>query len=885
MRVYRKIIVFTAIFGGILLVAAAVLGRVFEDELTQYVVSGLNRQIRVEVKVEDVKLSFLRKFPDASLEFRDVFIESATGTDTLLVAKQIFLRFNALKLLKHQFLIREVQIRTGKLNIYIDPDGNGNYVFWEKRKGDGEKSFILELDNVNLTDILLRFDNRALEIGMEVLVRKCYFKGRFSSEAYNMSAGLEGMLEHYSNKGTVFLKHQGISLNASMKIDPQSIRIAEGNLTLAGQKLLVSGKILRPKPLQLDLVVEGKQLNLKNILRYLVISNDKFPGDLRAGGSLDFMGQVKGIVSNTKMPGIEARFSLQDGWLQSSVLPHEIRDIRTKGSYSNGVRHDLQSTLIQLNNTSIRFGNSRLGGDYSVYNLIRPDFNYQIKAELDLADIQAFIEGDSIIESMQGKVFAELRMQGNKALLSDLSKKDFLDYNYLANIRLENVYLQFHSIPFHFRDFSGEAVFTDHLNIKSLSGILDENQVSISGRVDNLPELIFSSGANLWMDIDLYSENLDINHLRAVNSKIDKSDEQDTIVLPDRLYLKTRFWFDELLIKDFKARQVTGDLIYRPGRLSINKLELLSMHGRVVSEAILEQQQDKHFFVKSMSRISSVNITEVFSSFNNFGQEFISDRQLKGSLSGMVNFSASLNADMSIKKESILADCDVLIIDGELYDFEPMMKLSRFIDVEELENVRFSTLCNEIYIRNEEVLIPKMDINSSAFDITASGIHGFDRNFTYKVKVSLSELLAKKHRKKAEKNSEFGIIQDDGLGRAYAYLIIEGDQEGTDIRYDRKGAVQNIRDQMKEEKQELKKILNEEFGLYKNDPGIVSDSTQEDAPAFIIEWEEDNDSLSAGDNKPGNISDKERFIIVWDDEEEPEEPDVENKKKRRKRKK
>ena len=414
---------------------------------------------------------------------------------------------------------------------------------------------------------------------------------------------------------------------------------------------------------------------------------------------------------------------------------------------------------------------------------------------------------------------------------------------------------------------------------------MDENQVSISGRVDNLPELIFSSGANLWMDIDLYSENLDINHLRAVNSKIDKSDEQDTIVLPDRLYLKTRFWFDELLIKDFKARQVTGDLIYRPVRLSINKLELLSMHGRVVSEAILEQQQDKHFFVKSMSRISSVNITEVFSSFNNFGQEFISDRQLKGSLSGMVNFSASLNADMSIKKESILADCDVLIIDGELYDFEPMMKLSGFIDVEELENVRFSTLYNEIYIRNEEVLIPKMDINSSAFDITASGIHGFDRNFTYKVKVSLSELLSKKHRKKAEKNSEFGIIQDDGLGRAYAYLIIEGDQEGTDIRYDRKGAVQNIRDQMKEEKQELKKILNEEFGLYKNDPGIVSDSIQENAPAFIIEWEEDNDSLSAGDNKPGNISDKERFIIVWDDEEEPEEPDVENKKKRRKRKK
>jgi len=867
------------------MISALVLVRVFEDELTQYVISGLNRQIRTEVKVENVKLSFLKKFPDASLEFNNVFIASTNGTDTLLAAEQLFLRFNVLKLLKRQYLIREVQVRKGKLNIFIDSDGKGNYMFWNNTGGRDEKSFLLELNNVKLFDILVRFDNRALEINILGQLDKSYFKGQFSREEFNMSAGVEGMLHHYRNKGAIFLKEERISSNISMFIDPQSIRIQGGDLLLAGQHLIVSGKILRPKPLILDLNIEGKQLDLENVLRYLVINNDKIHGNLRARGNLDFSARLSGTVSGTKMPRIEARFSLKDGWLQSTILPHEIRDIKTTGSYSNGEMQAPQSTLIKLSNTSMRYGNSRIGGDFYMYNLIRPDFKYQIKTELDLADIQELISNDSIVENMQGRILAEIQILGDKSLLADISKTDFLKYDYQASIRLENVFMQFNKIPLHFNDFSGEADFTDHLNIKSLSGALEKNQISISGRVDNFLEFLLSPTGNLWMDIDVYSEKLDLSLLRSLNSNGQERDPSDSIILPDRLYLKSRFWFDELSIKKFNAKQITGDLIYKPRRLSINNIELMSMQGRVRSEGILEQQQDMNFLVQSMSRITSLNITEAFSSFDNFGQEFIVDRHLKGSLSGMVNFSAGLNENMQIRKESILADCDLHIKDGELSGFEPMMKLSRFIEVEELEHIRFSNLNNEIYIRNQEVVIPKMDINSSAFDITASGIHGFDKNFSYKMKVSLSELLSNKRRKPHEQDSEFGIIQDDGLGRAYAYLIIEGSPEGTEISYDRRGAVQSVRDQIIEEKQELKKILNEEFGLFKKDPDIVDDSSKKGTPAFIIEWEEERDSLPAGDKRTDNISGKEKFIIEWDDDEKQDEPVVETSKKKRKRKK
>ena len=179
-----------------------------------------------------------------------------------------------------------------------------------------------------------------------------------------------------------------------------------------------------------------------------------------------------------------------------------------------------------------------------------------------------------------------------------------------------------------------------------------------------------------------------------------------------------------------------------------------------------------------------------------------------------------------------------------------------------------------------------MDINSSAFDLTGSGLHGFDKNFTYKVKVSLSDILSKKAKKPDKSESEFGEIEDDGLGRVFIYLIIEGSDQGTEVRYDRRGAVQNIKDQFKEEKKELREILNEEFGLFKKDTTLSGDKEDDKNTKFILEWEEDSKSdIKTDTGKKDNKSDQEGFTIVWDDEDESDTVIVEEKKRRRKIKK
>ncbi len=881
MKIVRKIWVAILIVAGMAVAAAILLGWYYEDEITQFVVGNINKRLRTEIDVRDVKLSFLKKFPDASLGFENVFIRSVPdydpsgfegNTDTLLYAEHLYLRFNLLKMLRHEYLLREVQIVSGEANIVTDGTGGTNYALWNRESGTGNGNFILELENVKGTDIRLAYDNRSLDVKAESHVRKADLKGKLSEVEYKLGFGMEGDIIRYSKGGTVFLRDQDIAASAFLLVTRETIEIETGDLQLAGQELSVAGNIIKGDPSLFQLDLKGKQLSLEYLLKHLASYGLKIPEGIKAGGILSFDASISGEGGRTTMPGIDAVFSISEGWIQPGGGRKRISSLKTEGRYSNGEAKAPATTLIELDNTSLVYGNSRLEGDCSFYNLSQPRIHHNIRLELDLEDLQNLTGMDIPVENMQGIVTAEIETAGFQQSMSRIGRKNLLRNDYKAKIRIENAGFSLPASSIVCRDLSGDLSYEDHLQIGAMNAVLAGNSINFTGRGDNVREFLFSDRGNLWLDLDVYAHKAELDSLFGVSDRAAVQPGKDTIRFPGRLYLKSHFWLDELEFRDFSAGNVTGDFFYQPRRLTVNSLDFTAMEGLVSAETVLEKQNNGRYLFKVKSDVSGIDIHELFASFNNFGQDFIMDKHLKGNLSGQVNFSTALTDVMKVDRESILADCDVIIRNGELIGFEPMQKLSGFIEVEELENVRFSTLTNQIFISDGQVRIPTMDIRSSAFDIKGSGIHGFDGNFEYKIKVSLSELLSGKAKKPDRQAEEFGAIEDDGLGRIYVYLIVEGTPESINVRYDRRGAINNVREQLSEEKKTVKAILNEEFGLFKKDSALFRESETRESPAFIIEWEDEPDDGSRESTlQKDNKQNIQEFEIQWDDTDTLEE--------------
>jgi hypothetical protein len=186
---------------------------------------------------------------------------------------------------------------------------------------------------------------------------------------------------------------------------------------------------------------------------------------------------------------------------------------------------------------------------------------------------------------------------------------------------------------------------------------------------------------------------------------------------------------------------------------------------------------------------------------------------------------------------------------GALINFDPIKELSSFIELSELENIHFEKLENDFFIKNNFVYVPQMEVKSSAADLSVSGKHSFDNDYEYHVKILLSELLSKKRKKNKSNASEFGVVEDDGLGRTSMLLKIINKGEDVRVSYDIKAAGTNVKNSIKSERQTMKTILNQEYGWYK------SDTTAKPKPAekktrFRISWDETDSTKNVANPPP-----------------------------------
>ncbi|MEY4593904.1 MAG: hypothetical protein RIQ47_314, partial [Bacteroidota bacterium] len=108
-----------------------------------------------------------------------------------------------------------------------------------------------------------------------------------------------------------------------------------------------------------------------------------------------------------------------------------------------------------------------------------------------------------------------------------------------------------------------------------------------------------------------------------------------------------------------------------------------------------------------------------------------------------------------------------------------------------------------------------------------------DNVIDYKIKLLLSDVLGKKVK---SSNSEFGEIEDDGLGRTQLYLSMKGTVDNPKISYDRKAVGEKIKQEAKQEKEQLKQLLRDEFGGKKKQEQKPAEPPKKKKEELEIEW-------------------------------------------------
>jgi hypothetical protein len=166
-----------------------------------------------------------------------------------------------------------------------------------------------------------------------------------------------------------------------------------------------------------------------------------------------------------------------------------------------------------------------------------------------------------------------------------------------------------------------------------------------------------------------------------------------------------------------------------------------------------------------------------------------------------------------------------------------MYKLSDYVSLEELKNVKFATLENKIRIENEKIIIPKMDINSSAMSVFISGTHSFDNIMDYKVRLLLSDVLSKKSKNKSNIDKENYSINKSG--KTTIQLHMEGHVDDPKVSLDKIKIKQDIFKEIKKETKEVKEIIEENILNSTKKDSSEEDEKEKEETGIELEWEDE----------------------------------------------
>lgn len=861
LNVFRKLkTIFLGLFAAIvlLLLAAILLSIIYQDRITETLLGELNKNIRTEIKTEKIRFSLVRKFPFASLEFTNILAhtepsfsyrdEAYSKGDTLFSFHSLFLEFNIMDLLRKNYRIRRFHAVEGNINLAVDRNGHANYEFWKTHTGSKSSGLNLKLPSVRLTQVDLMYWQMQDSLRLKVRIDKSVIRGSLASDNYSLSANVTGALEEFRIDSVTYVSRKSLDAELPVKIAGKRVELLDGRIALAGNAFLITGLYQGDQQPSVDLKISSDHLQLSNLPGLLPARISSTIQPLKARGNAGFRGIIKGPVSAGRQPHIEITVKSEVDQVSFEVNGLEILHAGFSVAFSNGVMNNASTSTLRIDRLSGIVHGNPFHLAFSLKPFHAPAFVFKWNGTVDLDDLRTILPNDTL-GFFHGKVTGTLQAKGRFTNLKTIKAADFANFEYNGNLALQGIRITNPKILLGVSELSCRVRIDQDWSVDSLSAELDGNHMEGSGILRNFMPWLLQNNGRLSILGSVSSEDFDLGKMFAASTA--GGPDSSKILFPQTIDLDLYFKASHFGMDRFSATHVSGKVSYQPRLFDLKSLYFETMEGNLSGSAILLQKPDLNFILRTQVKLDRINITTLFYTFKNFGQTVLVDKHLKGKVSGFLNFASEWNNSFTISSPSILTDGNLTVDNGELIGFEPLNGLSKHINVSELQHIYFTKLQSDILIRNRVITIPQMDIESATFDILGSGVHDFDNNFTYKLQVSLSEQLYRKARSAQKEMDEFGIMEISGNRKINLPLLVKGNIDNYKVSYDTRQATQNMIQNLKKEKKQVKSILNKEFGLFKKDTLTFRSDTGAAKNNFVIEWDDQKyqDGQAAPDNK------------------------------------
>ncbi len=764
-----------------------------KEDIRQQLKSEISAAIHGQFEVKSIGMNFFNLFPNVSLSMRQVEVRDSSWSlhkQSLLKADKILLRINPFSLIGGNVRISKLVIEDAVINMFADTSGYTNeYLFTPKnaKAGNAKKGFHLE--EIALKNVRIIRSDQQKEKLYDFSFRKFKCELDEQGDAVELEIKMDGTIHSlaFNLRRGSYAREKSIEGNFDVLFDKGRKQLRFDNIRLAIDKhpYSLTGLFDFSELKDFHIAIQTNKIQYQKAITLLPQRISDKLSIYSVSQPLDVAAQITGKMRFGDLPKVTVDAKARAGTVKTPI--GDFTELSFVGNFTNAavdslpyVDENSMLSFIDLkgNYEGIPISSKKI----TISNLINPFLRCDLKAETDLASFNNLL-GSASFDFIGGHASADITYAG--ALMSDTST------SISGYIRLENGSMNYQPRNLKLTSIDGRLVFDkEDLYIKDFDAEAQGNKVKIEAVVKNMVNLLVKDPSKLFIDADVNIPSLDLYAFKsmlgtrkrkavATKGKFSKLAENIDRFMDD-CSISSRVHAGHLKYRDFVATDLEAAFSMNANKWNIQKVALKNSDGVIELSGTLTSIAENNNAVQIQTEINHVNVSKLFTAFDNFGLSSLHANNIKGIFTSKAQLNAVLDDESRLITSSLNGTMDLSLQNGELIDFDPLQKMAVFVlKKRDFSRVEFAEITNKFEINGQMITINKMEVQSSVLGLLVEGI--------YDLKGKNTDLVVQVPLKYLKKRDAEYVPENQGLDAKTGISVFvrakNGDNGEIDFKY------------------------------------------------------------------------------------------------------
>jgi hypothetical protein len=726
----------------------------YKKELAALLTDTLKTNYGLTLKVEDIKVSFFSNWPHASVQLKNVEVANdytGPGSKSIFKAGSVSLSFNLEKMLHKQFIVKYVSIKDAEINLLRTKEGAKNFEFRSPPVSTSSVSspISFEIEKVTVKTTQFSFVNQEKQqrIALTFVDNDIRLEHYSDGIKINLDGKMlvDGLL--FNPKKGEFLKHARVQLDldATYFKDTKTVCIYPGKAEIDNENYTVVSLIDLKEDKKLAIQIKNGRAKcdrvgalltprMRDVLRNFEV---KRPVDASVLIMVN-LGKKEEPVVLVDVKGKNCDLTIGNSKIPYSGLSFHGKVISLEPSHQRG---DMENARVIFQNVKGKIYDFPFTANIKVTNLTDPKI---------VVDARLLIEADKI----KFKISQDFKLKGSTVAVikytgptNKINKVDFLKTPMKLNANLFFKDLSYKEIdrPYVYVVNGKANLNNKELKFEDLNLKTNVAEAVLKGRAEDFINYVLGYTDGFKVHLAARTESLNLNPLFENTAKDEEEEKngkeakvQNKKISQSHFEFNVNLYAKKMVLRKVEATNTNVDLFYENDFLNIKALSLNTCDGRIIAKGTIQDFNK----INADASVQNVNVSKLFTQFENFGQEAISSENLKGDLFLDAKFKTELDEKMSIKGETMAGEVKLKLKEGHLINYEPIQNLSNFLfRNRDFNDVYFSELNETFKLRGYEMYIQELEIASNILNLfVVNGVYNFKGNSNINLLIPWSNL-------------------------------------------------------------------------------------------------------------------------------------------------